>query len=103
MKQKRKPSIGYEQAPMRTLIQCGTEVAAAQTEIEETILDYSSVGLYHECHERRLWAACGPLVSCNPAELRLSSERKVGRPAKALTISQNGVANFGVRTPLIYV
>jgi hypothetical protein len=47
-------------------------------------------------------AACGPLVSGNPAELRLSSERKVGRPAKALTISQNGVANFG-GGPLIYV
>ncbi|PMD62615.1 uncharacterized protein K444DRAFT_346430 [Hyaloscypha bicolor E] len=39
--------------------------------------------------------ACGPLVSGNRAELRLSSERKVSRPAKALTISQNGVARFG--------
>jgi hypothetical protein len=61
---KRKPSIGYEQAPTvrtRTLIQYGTEVAAALSEIEETILDYSSVGLCHQCHEchqYRLWAAC---------------------------------------------
>jgi hypothetical protein len=94
MKHKRKPSIGYEQAPTRMLIQCGTEVAASRTQIEETILDCSSVGL---CH------ACGPLVSGNPAELRLSSERKVSRPAKALTISQNGVANFGGGTLLIYV
>jgi hypothetical protein len=61
MKHKRKPSIGYEQAPTvrtRTLIQYSTEVAAAQSEIEETILDYSSVGLCHECHQYRLWAAC---------------------------------------------
>jgi hypothetical protein len=72
MKQKRKPSIGYEQAPMRTLIQCGTEVAAAQTEIEETILDYSSVGLCHECHERRLWAAC--LMQSSGATPQLRTE-----------------------------